>query len=232
MATMKLPGMSDDFQLPEDRGELMAWLKNFATKFPQFAPQLDVSPEELAETLEACEKIRAAKEADDAARLKKVERRLCAVPDAWPPPRALHELMRAICSIEEPQRTRMIEEIELWTGGIERAGTPRLAPVLRGEYFDEGIVVRFMPLPAPCEWARVYSRQRGESVWELECIVAQDYYLSTKPEDREEGEPLLEGVMEFIAIGVPPGEDLMKAEPYGAPSEVLAMAVPAEYPPR
>ena len=34
---MNLPGVPPDFQLPDDPGERLAWMKNFATKLPKYA---------------------------------------------------------------------------------------------------------------------------------------------------------------------------------------------------
>ena len=70
---MSLPGVPPDFKLPEDRGELLAWLKNFATKLPLYAEKLGISAEDLAEVQRTYEEVRVAKEAEDKARLKVVE---------------------------------------------------------------------------------------------------------------------------------------------------------------
>ena len=228
---MNLPGLPPDFQLPEDPGERLAWMKNFAEKLPQVAERLGVSAEDVAMVQSGYEQFRAAKEAEDKARLKAVERKLCNVPDAWPPPATLHDLMRKIPAIEEPQRTRMLEEIELWSGGIARAGSPRPAPQVSGGYFTMGLVLR-ITLPEPCRWSRIYCRKAGVAAWRLLAITQGDFRLYTSPESQEEEEEKLEGNLEFLVIGALAREDLQVNfdEAWGAPSEVLTMAVPVEYP--
>ena len=81
---MNLPGVPSDFQPPQDPGDLMAWLKNFAEKIPKYAAQLELTAEDLAMVQESYDTMRAAKEAEETARLRIVEARLCTVPDGWP----------------------------------------------------------------------------------------------------------------------------------------------------
>ncbi|HYR57743.1 MAG TPA: hypothetical protein VEO95_03895 [Chthoniobacteraceae bacterium] len=228
---MNLPGVPPDFQFPEDPGELLAWMKNFATKLPGYAEKLGVSVEDLAIVQSTYEQMRAAKAAEDEVRLRVVERDLCKVPDAWPPPATLHDLIRKIPAIEEPERTRMLKEIERWSGAIVRAGSPRPVPTLSGEYFDRGIVLR-LTLPERCRWGRFYYRPAGEGAWRLLAITGQDYTLNTDPESQKDEKEKLEGNVEFVVIGVLAHEDPQVGfgDAWGAPSEVLTMTVPKEYP--
>jgi len=102
--------------------------EEFRGEAARSAESLGLSPEMLAQVRDTYVQLRAIKEKEDAARLKRMEQRLSAVPDGWPPPPALNALMKRVPFIEEPERTRMLEEAECWTAAIVRAGTPRLAP--------------------------------------------------------------------------------------------------------
>lgn len=224
---MSLPGVPDDFKFPEDPGDLLAWMKNFAKKLPLYAKQLGVTDAELLTVEMMYDEMRESKDETDKLRLKVVKQKLCNVPNGWPAPPVMMELMEKIPQIDEPKRTRMIEEVESWCGAIVAADSVRPLLVLVPGYFDRGITLT-PTLDAPCEWVRYYYRKAGAAAWDLLCVTRGAYYLHT---DRtpEEDEEVLEGMLEFMAIGMLGNDDVSKApqELWGPPSAMVRMAVRA-----
>ncbi len=223
---MNLPGVPPDFKFPEDPGELLAWMKNFAEKLPKYQEQLEISDADLLSVEMMWDEMREAQEAVDKSRLEWIEAQLCRVPDGWPAPPVMRELIHKIPAIEQPTRERMMEELVRWCAAIMRAGSPKAAPVLRGEYYDKGIVLQ-VTLPEPCVWRRYYRRNAGEDAWQFLAINGQDYYFATDAESQAANEEVYGEVVEFMAIGMlaASSPEAGFGEVWGAPSAVLRMEV-------
>lgn len=228
---METPDETPAFQFPEDPGERMAWMKNFVEKAPKYVRELGITQAEIDEMQRMYGAARAEKDVEDAERLRQIERRLCAVPDGWPAPPVLMELIKAIPAMDEPARTRMIEQAEAWGASIARAGSPLIAPRIWSGYFDQGLMIEF-ELPPQGKWAHMYFRGAGEMVWRFLCTVPRRYGFFTNPAERDEADGPLPECIEVVAIARAAGEDARRGygEFMGAPSNVLMLPVPTEYP--
>jgi hypothetical protein len=211
---MSIPGESPDFELPEDEGEKLAWVKKHVEALPGLAERLGLTPEQVAKARAGYEGMRALQDAVDKALLNLIAAKLSRVPDG------------------EPQRQRMLEELDRWCAAVVWAGSPHAAPKLSGGWFVDGLVLRVTP-PEPCRWWRISYRPAGQVPWRFLAIMRKDhYYLTTDPAEEAEGEEKLTGRLEFTAIGLLPREDLQAriGDEWGAPSAVLTLTVPQEYP--
>jgi hypothetical protein len=164
--------------------------------------------------------------------LATIGRVLCAVPDGWPPPPALRQLLDRVRCTDKPMRWMMLEEACRWVDAIKRAKSVQVAPVLRGGYYADGIVIQHA-IPEPCAWIRMYFRKRGRARWHLLGIHGGTaWHLETTPEAQQANGDEWDGSLEFVAIGMLPAENSRQAPEfeYGAPSNVIAVPVPREYP--
>lgn len=196
--------MSAEFQLPEDPGELQAWLDNFAEQLPKYAEQLGITPAELAQVKEFQQLHRRdVYQAVTEALAIQRQRLAAACPDEARWPSVFKDGWVRLPVIREPERSQAARLLAQWITGIE----------LR---FD---------LPKPCDSTAVYYRLKGRAKWEflLRYTHPGVKRLHTTPEylDEEEQKLWPGRTLEFVAVG------WFEEAAFGFPCEPVAVPVPS-----
>lgn len=217
--------MSAEFQLPDDPGELQAWLDNFAEQLPKYAEQLGITPEELAQVKEFQQSHRRdVHQAVTEALAIQRQRLVAACPDETRWPSVFKDGWTRLPVSREPERSQAARLLAQWITGIERAYAGPVRPVLTGGHFAEGIELRF-DLPKPCDSTAVYYRLKGRAKWEflLRYTHPGIKRLYTTPEylDEEEKKLWPGRTLEFVAVG------WFEEAAFGFPCEPVAVAVPS-----
>lgn len=217
--------MSNEWQLPEDPGELQAWLDNFVEKLPQYADKLGVTPEELARLRETrlAHRHWVHESVLEALTIQR-QRLKAACPDEARWPAVFEDGWRRLPVIREPERSQAARLLATWITGIERAYAGAVRPTLTGGQFAEGVEVKF-DVPKPCDSTAVYHRLKGRAKWEilLRYTHPGSKRLHTTPEYLETAEEKLwpGRTLEFVAVG------WFEEAAFGFPSEPVAVPVPA-----
>ena len=159
--------MSAEFQLPEDPGELQAWLDNFAEQLPKYAEQLGITPAELAHVQEFRQFHRREVHQAVTEALAIQRQRMAAVcPEEARWPSVFKDGWVRLPVIREPERSQSARLLAEWITGIERAYAGAVRPVVTWSYFPAGIEVRF-DQPKPCDSTAVYFRVKGRAKWKF-----------------------------------------------------------------
>jgi hypothetical protein len=217
--------MNDDWDVPLAPEDWVHLLDSLVEGLPHHARRLGITPEMAALLRQQREAFRTARHGAMEEKRAELHGRLLAhAPEArWP--MALREAFARLMITREPDRTRLIEIIEAWVGGVERAHGGELRVKVRPEFWAEGIDL-VMERPRLCDMVNIYSRVKGKAAWQLQCIDTQTRHrMLTSPQEGEEpGENWRGKTMQFVAVGA------MEFQLIGWPGEIVEVVVPTEYP--
>ena len=208
---------------PEDWVRLLDDLVEF---LPDHARRLGITPEMAAEMRRQRDAFRAERNGAMQLALEGLGARLAAHgPEArWAV--VVRECFARLMITREPERTRMMEVLEKWVEGIERASGGDLRVGLKPGFFKDGL--RFeLDRPRLCDAVTLYWRRKGRAPWEFLCTDTQPAHcVFTAPREDDLSEDITRrgSTMQFVAIGC------LEWKLIGWPGDIVEMVVPKEYP--